>query len=77
MAFHQIPARQIAFSLVEEESGVNCGKLQDIFIKVTQTQNCVDLFEDFAAAGDKERNILGPKHYLQIKCSFLARFGKT
>lgn len=77
MAFHQFPARQIVFSLVEEESGVNCGKLQDIFIKVTQTQNHIDLFEDFAVDGDKERNILGPKHNLQIKRSFLAWFGET
>lgn len=34
IAYHQFPARQIAFSMVEEECGINCGKIQDIFIKV-------------------------------------------
>lgn len=34
VAYHQFPSRQIAFSMVEEESGINCGVLQDIFLKV-------------------------------------------
>lgn len=34
IAYHQFPCRQVAFSMVDEESGINCGTLQDIFIKV-------------------------------------------
>lgn len=34
LAYHQLPCRQIVFSIVQEESGIHCGTLEDIFVKV-------------------------------------------
>ncbi|UYV81940.1 FER1L6 [Cordylochernes scorpioides] len=35
LAYHRIPARDLLFSIVEEESGKFCGRVQTIFLKAT------------------------------------------
>ena len=35
LAYHRIPASSIMFSIVEEEKGLHCGKVQTLFLKVS------------------------------------------
>lgn len=37
MAYHRLPARDIVYSIVDEECGRECGKVQTMFLKVSFT----------------------------------------
>jgi len=35
VAYHRVPAREVIYSLINEEKGNSCGRVQTIFLKVT------------------------------------------
>lgn len=40
-AYQRIPARELIYSIVDEECGRDCGRVQTLFLKVTMTVICV------------------------------------
>ena len=38
IAYHRIPAKDIVFSIVDEERGKECGRVQTLFLKVSEVR---------------------------------------
>jgi FerB (NUC096) domain len=46
IAYHRVPAKDIIYSMINEEKGGSCAKIQTLFLKVNHFNVCISICSD-------------------------------